>query len=165
LGIEDKDLKTTNLSVTPRYQPAAKPNEQPNFLGYTVSYNLNVTVRKLDQMGAVLDNMMEAGANRNMTISFGCSKLDELIKEARVKALAEAREKANLYVTGAGARLGDVLGITDQPYSYPMPAYPVNARELMDAKVNIPVMVGEQELWVTITITWGIDNTHLEPNQ
>src|SRR5262245_27100329 len=75
LGVDEKDLKTSNLNVQPRY--LHKPNEEPKFLGYTASYDLSVTVRKLDQMGALLDGMVDAGANRNMNISFGCSKIDQ----------------------------------------------------------------------------------------
>src|SRR5579871_3358331 len=80
LGVEDKDLKTGSLSVQPRY--SQKPKEEPKFLGYTVTYELNVTVRKLTQMGELLDAMVDAGANREMNISFGCSKMDDLIEQA-----------------------------------------------------------------------------------
>src|SRR5437660_2265218 len=40
-GVEEKDLKTGNISVQPRY--VHRPNEEPEFLGYTVSYDLSVT--------------------------------------------------------------------------------------------------------------------------
>jgi uncharacterized protein YggE len=161
LGVEEKDLKTDNLSVQPRYQQ--KPKEEPKFVGYTVSYDLRVTVRKLDQMGALLDKMVEAGANRNMNISFGCSKLDKLVDEARLKAVEDARRKAKLYVTGAGAHLGDVLSITDTPNAPQPRFYPVDAQALHEAKASIPVAAGEQEMSIAITITWAIDNTRLEP--
>ena len=125
LGVQEKDFKTSNLSVQLRY--LHKQNEQPKFLGYTVTYDLSVTVRKLDQMGALLDAMIDAGANRNMNVSFGHSKLEEMLDQARVKSVAEARKKANLYVTGAGARLGEVLSISDMPYNHPIHNYPVDA--------------------------------------
>jgi uncharacterized protein YggE len=160
-GVEKKDLKTSNVHMQPRY--LTKKDEEPQFLGYTASYDLSVTVRKLDQMGTLLDSMVEAGANRNMNISFGCSKLDELIDEARGKAVAEARKKANLYVTGAGARLGDVLGISDSPY-HPHPQYfAVDAMAVREAKASLPVAAGEQETSITVTITWSIDNRKVEP--
>jgi uncharacterized protein YggE len=160
-GVEKKDLKTSNIHMQPRY--LTKKNEEPQFLGYTASYDLVVTVRKLDQMGALLDSMVEAGANRNMNISFGCSKLDELIEEARGKAVAEARKKANLYVSGAGARLGDVLGISDSPYHPQSRSFAVDAVAMREAKASLPVEAGEQETSVTVTITWSIDNRKIEP--
>ena len=161
LGVQEKDLKTDNLSVQPRYQEV--PKKAPKFVGYTVTYDLAVTVRDLKQMGAYLDAMVDAGANRNMNISFGCSKLDALMDQARVKAVEEARRKASLYVTGAGARLGDVLAISDNPYAAQPRYYPVDALALREAKASIPVAAGEQELSITVSVTWAIDNTHLEP--
>ncbi len=161
-GVEDKDMKTGSISIQPVYT-TPKPGQQPKLLGYNVSYDLNVTVRKLDQMGALLDSMVEAGANRNMNISFGCSKLEELIKQARVKAVADAREKANLYVTGVGARLGDVLSISDTPYALQVRNYPVDAMALKEGKASLPIAAGEQEMTFSITITWEISNQVLEP--
>ena len=165
LGLVEKDFKTTNLSVQPRY--LHKKDTAPKFLGYTVSYDLVVTVRKLDQMGALLDRMVDAGANRNMNISFGCSKLDELTFEARKNAVADARKKANLYVTGASpnARLGDVLGISDTPHQLPGHVFPVDAMALREGKASLPIAAGEQELNVTVTIRWAIDNHQVEPAQ
>jgi uncharacterized protein YggE len=122
-----------------------------------------VTVRKLDHMGALLDGMVDAGANRNMNISFGCSKIDQLIDEARVRAVADARKKANLYVTGAGAHLGDVLGISDTP-NYQQRYFPVDAMALKEGKASLPIAAGEQEMNVSITVTWAIDNRDIEPH-
>jgi uncharacterized protein YggE len=164
LGIEERDFKTTNLNVQPRY--LHKKDEAPKFLGYTASYNLVVTVRKLNQMSTLLDRMVSAGANRNMNVSFGCSKLDELMDQARVKAVAEARKRANLYVTGASssARLGDVLGISDTPYNhFHGQMFPVDAQLIREGKAGLPVAPGEQELSVNVTIRWAIDNHRIEP--
>jgi uncharacterized protein YggE len=158
LGLEERDFKTTNLNVQARY--LNKKDQPPKFLGYTVTYDLVVTVRKLSQMGDLLDRMVDAGANRNMNISFGCSKLDELMDDARVKAVADARKKANLYVTGASpsARLGDVLGISDTPNYPPGQLFQVDAMALREGKASLPIAAGEQQLSVTVTIRWAIDN-------
>src|SRR5439155_516337 len=112
--------------------------------------------------GLLLDSMVDAGANRNMNISFGCSKIDELMDEARAKAVADARKKANLYVTGAGARLGDVLNISDTPYNAAPRYYAVDAQMVKEAKQSLPVMPGEQETSFAITITWSIDNRKID---
>jgi uncharacterized protein YggE len=162
LDLQEKDLKTTNLNVTPRY--LQQKDKAPKFLGYTVTYDLVVTVRKLDQMGTILDRMVSAGANRNMNVSFGCSKLDELMDEARAKSVADARKKANLYVTGANpnARLGDVLAISDTPNLPQSRLFPVDAMALREGTASLPIAAGEQELSVNVTIRWAIDNHSVE---
>jgi uncharacterized protein YggE len=158
-GLQEKDFKTTNLNVQPRY--LHKKDEAPRLIGYTVTYDLVVTIRKLDQMGALLDRMVDAGANRNMNISFGCSKREELLDEARVKAVADARKRANLYVTGASpsARLGDVLGITDGANQFGGQMFPVDALAVREGKASLPIAAGEQEMSVNVTIRWAIDNS------
>ena len=42
-----------------------------------------------------------------------------------------------------------------------MASGPVEAMMLKETKASLPVMAGEQELSVTLTITWEIDNTKL----
>ena len=76
-GIDPKDMKTSNLSVTPRYQE--KPNKERILVGYLASYDLTITVRKLDDLGPILDEMVASGANRNVSLTFGCSDLDGLM--------------------------------------------------------------------------------------
>ena len=114
-------------------------------------------------MGELLDRMVDAGANRNMNISFSYSKLDELLDQARTNAVGDARKKANLYVTTAGANLGDVLSISDTPYLSSRQMIPVDAMALREGKASLPIAAGEQQLSVTVTVRWAIDNHHLEP--
>src|SRR5437763_16693289 len=102
-------------------------------------------------MGEVLDWVVEAGANRNMNISFGCSDYDKLLDEARVKAVADARKKANLYATGAGARLGKVLTISEQSF-YAPPAFAYEHRLASGVDKSIPIAAGEQEMSVQINL-------------
>ncbi len=158
LGIEDKDVRTSQLNLQPRY--LHRQNEEPKLLGYTASYDLTITVRKLPALGKVLDRLVDAGANRNMNLSFGCSNLDELLDQARTKAVADARKRANLYVMGAGNLLGEVLGITDTPYCQPIHPLALDALAVRESKSSLPIASGEQELTATVTITWAIGPQH-----
>ena len=51
-------------------------DRDPVLVGYIASYDLKITVRKLDDLGAVLDDLVKNGANRNVSIatskSAGC---------------------------------------------------------------------------------------------
>jgi uncharacterized protein YggE len=116
-------------------------------------------------MSTLLDRLVEAGANRNMNISFGYSRMDELIDQARTKAVTEARNRANLYVTGAnpGARLGDVLAISDAGHHLQSPMFAVDVRAINEGNASLPVAAGEQEVNVNVTVRWAIDNHRIEP--
>ena len=100
LGLEPKDMKTGSLGVAPRYLYVK--DQPPKLLGYTANYTLNLTVRDLNKLGIVLDRVVECGANRDMGISFGCSDPEKFLYSARVRAVTEARKKAEIYVRNCG---------------------------------------------------------------
>jgi uncharacterized protein YggE len=152
LGIDRKDLKTAGLGVSPRYLYVK--DQPPKLLGYTAGYTLAVTVRDLNKLGVVLDRVVECGGNRDMSIRFGCSDPEKLLDQARARAVAEARKKANLYVKGAGASLGQVLSISEGSVA----AWPAFRYEhLMKAADGpLPIAAGEQEMSVTVSVTYAI---------
>jgi uncharacterized protein YggE len=152
LGLEAKDLKTSNLNVSPRYHhPKEKP---PVLVGYTASYTLTITVRDLNRLGEILDGVVECGANRDMGISFGCADPEKLLDRARAQAVAEARKKAEIYVKGAGAALGQVLTVAE---GHSTPWRQVRYEHLAPAgKAALPIASGEQELSATVTVTYAI---------
>jgi len=153
LGLAPRDMQTTNLNVSPKYiQHDKRPAE---LVGYVVSYDLKVTVRKLDQLGKVLDEAVQAGANRNMSISFGCADAEKLLDEARVKAAADARKKANLYATAAGARVGRVLMISENALYTPR-SFAYEHTKLAPGDAQMPIAVGEQEMSVQIHLVYDL---------
>jgi uncharacterized protein YggE len=151
-GINPKDMQTTGLNIAPKY--IYRPNVEPELVGYTVSYTLRVTVRKLDQMGSVLDDLVANGANRGMNISFGCADAEKLLDEARARAVADARKKAGLYATAAGARLGKVLTISEQSF-IPVREFAYEHR-VAPAGKTMPIAPGEQELSVQVHLAYAL---------
>jgi hypothetical protein len=158
LGIDEKDMKTTGVNLSPRYLRVE--NEPPQLIGYTATYNLTVSVRQLDLMGKVLDGAVESGANQNVSISFGCGDPEKMLDEARAAAIADARKRAELYAKGAGCALARVKTITEgsgspwrrHQFDLAMPA----SREAAKA---LTVAAGEQELSVQVTVTWALRHT------
>ena len=152
LGIDAKDMQTSGLNISPRY--VHRTNQEPELVGYTVRYDLRVTVRKLGDMGKVLDQLVEGGANRRMNISFGCADPEKLLDEARTRAVADARKKAKLYATAAGGRLGKVLSISEQSY---LPVRQLAYEHQPDSGgKGIPLAVGEQELSVQVHLSYAL---------
>lgn len=152
LGIDARDMQTSGLNISPRY--VHRPNQEPEIIGYTVSYDLRVTVRKLTEMGRVLDRLVEGGANRRMNISFGCADSEKLLDEARTRAVADARKKAKLYATTAGGRLGKVLSISEQSF-LPVRQLAYEHQPASGDK-GMPLAVGEQELSVQVHLSYAL---------
>ncbi len=151
--IDPKDMKTTGLNLTPKY--VHHKGKEPLLVGYVASYDLSVTVRNLDDVGKVLDAFIENGVNRGVGISFAASDPEKLMEQARAKAVAEARKKAETYVTGAGGTLGHVLSITEGHVAPPRHLRFVQLQPA-DAKA-LPIAPGEQDLSVTVTVVYAIN--------
>jgi uncharacterized protein YggE len=154
-GIDPRDFQTSGVNIQPRY---SNPKDgEPVLVGYTVGYDLTITVRKLDELGSLLDDLVENGVNRRLGISFGCSDPEKLLDEARKQAVADARRKANLYATGVGARLGLVQSISEGSASlwrHQELALPMG----VSVKSALQIAGGEQELSVSVTVTWGLNH-------
>lgn len=157
-GIADRDLQTNGFSVQPRmvYPDQSKGDAKPpHIAGYEVRNNVSVKVRDLDKLGAVLDAAVTSGGNQIDGLSFGISKEDTLTDEARKKAVADARHKAELYAEAAGVKLGKVRRIVEGPVA--QPPRPMMMRAMAaKADSSVPVARGEQEISARVTMTWDL---------
>ena len=111
-GIAEKDIQTSNFMVQPRYD-YSKNEQPPRLIGYDVSNMVNVTVRKLDGLGGVLDRVVEAGSNQVNGIAFQLSDSEAAADAARKLAVADAARKAKLYAEASGVELGAILAISE----------------------------------------------------
>jgi uncharacterized protein YggE len=159
LGIEEKDFKMSGLNLAPRY--VERKEQEPLLVGYRATYDLSVTVRNLKDIGKVLDGLVANGANRQMSISLGCSDPERLLDQARAKAAAEARKKAGIYAAAAGAELGPVVDISEGQVS-PWRSVQFEAAAMAGNK-GLPIAAGEQELSVTVTVAYALRQPALPP--
>src|SRR5262245_29689555 len=153
LGVAERDIQTANLSVTPQRaesQPG-RPRATP-IVGYEVTNEVHVRVRNLAILGRLLDSLVGQGANALGGIAFSVADPAPLLEQARTRAVADARQKAQTYAMAAGAKLGRVVSIRDQT-----PVGPVLKGRLMKGAEAAPIAVGEQELQVSVSVTYGLE--------
>lgn len=121
LGVKDEDIKTTNYSVYPDYDYSSGTNR---IIGYNVNISLSVIVKNIDSVNDILDKATALGANSVGGIQFTVAedKLKELNKEARLKAIKEAKEKAEELAKLSGMTLGKIVNIQEgNNRTYPQP--------------------------------------------
>ena len=153
-GIADRDIQTSNFSVQPRYD--FSNNQAPKMVGYDVSNNVTVTLRKVDTLGTLLDKMVQSGSNQINGISFDVSKPEEAMDEARKLATEDATRKAKVYANAMGIELGNVMQVSEG--SAAQPPMPMVRSTMMkaDAAPPVPVAAGEQTLAVDVNVVWEI---------
>ena len=70
-GIERRDVQTSQLSLSPVFEPFREDAEAPPaVVAYEASNLVTVRVRAIDSLGAVIDALAKAGANRLQGVSF-----------------------------------------------------------------------------------------------
>jgi len=153
LGIADRDIHTTNVSVVPVRAPPQPGRQQPSpIVGYEVTNQVHVKVRNLAALGRLLDTLVSQGANTLGDIGFSIADPAPLLEQARTKAIADARQKAQVYASAAGVKLGRVIFIRDTTPGLPRP---MAARMMTSAAV--PIAPGEQELEVSVSVTYALE--------
>lgn len=118
VGIAAEDLQTQRISLHPVWSDGGSygSSGQRRITGFAASNTLNLRVRDLDQLGEVLDRVLRAGANQFQGLRFDVEDHAGLQDQMRVRAVADARHKAELLAEAAGATLGPVRRITDQDH-------------------------------------------------
>jgi len=152
-GVPRKQVQTTGFSLSPLYAERTKRVEVPEIIGYRAENSVLVSVSPVEKVGSVLDRLVAAGANQLGSVSFAVGEPTPLLDEARHKAIADARRKAEIYAAAAGAKLGRVLRIEE---SGPTPV-PMVAMARMEAAAAVPIAPGQLELGVTVSVTWALE--------
>lgn len=157
-GVEAKDIQTSNFSVHPRYRQI-KSGDQPQINGYQVQNTVRIVVRNIAALGNILDQVVQAGSNQIHSIIFEASKADSLRDDARKAAVANARHKAALLATAAGAGIGRVLAIEELG----VPTIQRHPRVMMGRAASSmesappPIEAGSQRLEAHVTVTFALD--------
>ena len=154
LGIADKDIQTTNYSITPiTSQPRA--GGTPTITGYRVSNQVSITVRKIDDTGKVLDAVVAAGANNIYGISFGVDDPTPYQQQARAAAIKDAQDKAAQLAKAAGVTLGKVVSISEGSTA-PRPVFRAAAAPMAVGASEVPVETGELQIDVSVDVRFTV---------
>ena len=157
-GVAAEDIRTQVINLQPRYEqpPAPGPSSlpgTPKLVGYVATNSVEVTVRKLDTLGALLDTAVQAGSNQIQNIRFEVSNPASLLDQARASAWQDAQHKAEQLASLAGAKLGVVLTISETSQT-PRPVVLEAVRAAAPAAV--PVEPGTQTIQANVQVTWSL---------
>jgi uncharacterized protein len=150
-GIDEKDYQTSRLSLQPQYAPN-RSGPSP-VVGYRASNRVTVKLRDVAKVANIVDVLVGAGANELGGINFMVSQASKLLDDAREKAIADARRKAEIYAKAAGVALGEPLNISEEGGSGP-PVFRSKMAAPMAA--SAPVAQGEETLSVSVSVSWAI---------
>jgi uncharacterized protein len=151
-SIAPKDIQTSQLNVSPRYVQS-KEGRPTTVSGYTVSNQVRITVRDIKRLGDILDQAITLGANQMHGISFEVSEAEKLTDDARKQAMENARRRAELYATAAGAQLGPVLRISEGLFD---DSSLLSVTKYSGRMAAVPVEAGTKSLTINVQVTYAL---------
>ena len=155
LGIEDKDVQTRDLSLSPVWSGRNnQTGEAPEITGFVASNRVFVRVRDLPKLGQVMDAVIQDGANDFGGLSFGVQNPKPLEAQARAEAVGDAKAKAEQLAQAAGVTLGPVQSISEQSGGV-HPAPMMREMRMADAS-SVPVAGGEVSVSVSVSMEFEI---------
>ncbi|MCU6668623.1 oxidative stress defense protein [Enterobacteriaceae bacterium H4N4] len=133
--VAKKDINAANLRTQPDYD---YQNGKSILKGYRAVRTVEVTVRQLDKLNALLDGALKAGLNEIRSVTLGVAQPDKYKDEARKAAIDDALHQAQQLASGFNTKLGPVYSVRYHVSNYqPSPmvrmmkadAAPVSAQE------------------------------------
>jgi uncharacterized protein YggE len=151
-GIDEKDYQTSRLSLQPQFATPSKVTERAGIVSFRASNRITVRIRDVTKVANVIDVLVGAGANDIGGINFTVTQASKHLDEAREKAIADARRKAEIYAKAAGVTLGEPISISEE--GAPSPVFRGKMAAPMAA--GAAVAQGEETLSVTVSVSWAI---------
>jgi hypothetical protein len=154
-GVAKKDIQTQHFSITQvtRWDDG---KQQEVVVGYRVTNMVTAKIRQIDKTGSIIDAVAAAGGDftRINNIGFSVDDPSPYYKEARQKAMADAKAKAEQLAELGGVRLGKPTYISEGTI---YPVYPPMYKEAaMAAPAPTPISPGEMELTLTVQVVYAI---------
>ena len=152
-GVADRDIQTQSVNLQPQYRYG--DNQPPVLTGYQANNRVSVRIRDMGGAGGIIDALVASGANQIDGPTLSVEHPEAALDEARAKALATARTRADLYAKAAGLTVRRIVRISESEESRqpPRPMMMMAAKR-MD---STPVEVGEQELAVNLSVVFELN--------
>lgn len=153
LGLTNDELSTVEYNVYPemRYN---REGEEPKIVGYTVQNSIRADVRRIDQIGAVLDAALGAGANAINSLTFHASNIEAVRRQAIAQAMENARADAEVLARAAGGTLGRLIEASTVEVAIPIMRQSLARMDAAQAAPPTPIQPGEQEVSASVTAMW-----------
>jgi len=174
-GVADKDVKTMNYNLTPKYQyydcgvrvynAETKACPPPEIVGYTINQTIAVTIRDFSKVGDIVSGVVKNGANSVSELSFEIDDPSSVIEKARELAILKAIDKSKKVAKTGDFKVGRLLSIEEgSSSSYLYRNYygkgggpSLMAAEAMDASLPAPSLeAGSQEIVVNVILRYEI---------
>ena len=155
-GVADRDIQTSSINLHPDYRHDER-GSNPQIIGYRASNEVMVRFRDIANAGKILDTLVAQGANQINGPMLGIDKPEQALDEARTKAVAAARARAEIYARAIGKRVGQILSISEAGGHFaPRPMAQMRSFDVAEA-ASTKIEPGEQTLQVSLAVSFELE--------
>ena len=109
-GVPEESIVTSDVNLYPQYDYSTNVE---TIVGYQMYVGITVRGLSVDQVGETVSTATAAGANVVNNVSYYCSDYDAQYEQALLKAIEQARGKAEAIAGATGATLGSPVSVTE----------------------------------------------------
>lgn len=161
-GVNEKDIKTQNYNLSPRYQYSSCALggicPPPQIVGYTITQGVTVKVRDFKKIGELLGGVVKNGANTVSDMRFTIDDMTTVQNTARAEAIQKAKDKAKAIAKAGGFDVGKLLSIDEgmNPLPYMDSRSVLGMGGYAEKAVAPQIEAGSQEVTVNVTLRYEI---------
>lgn len=156
-GIDRQKIRTKEYSIDVLYRDTRSRDQ---IRGYQLTHVVQAPLTDLDQVGAVTDRAISAGANIVRQVEFYVEDTREALRAAREQAMADAHERARQLAQLGGITLGLPVHISEHTSRDAPRDYVYSGREVAFAAAGpvepSPIEPGETTLAVSVNVVFPI---------
>ncbi|MBI2908296.1 MAG: SIMPL domain-containing protein [Chloroflexi bacterium] len=159
-GVDKKDIRTQVFNI--RQDRRVDRNTGVETIDYVVTNTVTAKLRKIADVGKIIDAAVKAGGElaRVQGISFTVDDPTPFVTQAREKAMADAKAKADQLARLSGVTLGKPVSISESGGAVPPPrplALPAMAEGARAPAPETPISPGEMEIRASVQIRYTIE--------
>lgn len=159
-GLTEQQVTTLGYTLTQVYE--YPKNAPPKLTGFSARNTIRAEVRRLADLGKVIDAAVSAGATDISSIQFVASSADSARRAALADAVRQARTDADIMARAAGGTLGRLISMNSGGIYQPAGGAVLLAGATMLTSANgesrtvasTPIAPGELTVVATVSARW-----------
>ena len=157
-GIDESDVQTARLTLSPLYSRSRNAAETPSIVAYRAMNTVSVRVRELDRIGEVIDAGLGAGANQLEGVTFQLQD-DLSARQAALRAaVREAQQKAEAIAGALGVRIESILSVNEGAVAIARPMMEMSRALAAQEGSPTPVSPGEVSVSASVSVRYRIES-------
>jgi hypothetical protein len=157
LGVEEADIRTINFSIWTEEQWDRETGLRKEENLYRVDGTIQININDTEMIGRILEVSIANGANNVYGLNFGIQDPSSQAAEARVRALEDARQRAEQIAQELGVTLGEVQSAVEIPDASGIPFFESAEFGMGGGSDQPPISEGSMTVTIMMKVTFEIN--------